>query len=399
MKNKLPLNEVLLGDCIELLKSLPDESVDMVFADPPYNLQLKGELHRPNNSKVDAVDDEWDKFSSFASYDQFTNEWMREARRVLKKDGTIWVIGSYHNIFRVGSAMQDLDFWILNDVVWVKTNPMPNFKGRRFTNAHETMIWASKSEKSKYTFNYDAMKAMNDDLQMRSDWVLPICSGGERLKGDDGKKAHPTQKPESLLHRVIIASTNPGDVILDPFSGTGTTAAVAKRLGRQYIALEREQSYYDVSQKRLASVAVAADLEAVSVTQPKRKEVRIPFGRLVEEGLLNPGDKLESPCKKHVAKVRADGTIVTDSHVGSIHKVGAAVQDAPSCNGWTYWQLKSDSQSKKIPIDVLRQKIRSDMGEAVKQTLADKFTPKARAKVSRKSLSPKPAPKGEMRVN
>ncbi|MTI08872.1 site-specific DNA-methyltransferase [Curvivirga aplysinae] len=393
MKNKLPLNEVLLGDCIELLKSLPDESVDMVFADPPYNLQLKGELHRPNNSKVDAVDDDWDKFSSFASYDKFTNDWMKEARRVLKKDGTIWVIGSYHNIFRVGSTMQDLDFWMLNDVVWVKTNPMPNFKGRRFTNAHETMIWASKSEKSKYTFNYDAMKAMNDDLQMRSDWVLPICSGGERLKGEDGKKAHPTQKPESLLHRVIIASTNPGDVVLDPFSGTGTTAAVAKRLGRQYIALEREQSYYDVSQKRLAEVAVASDLEAVSVTQPKRKEVRIPFGRLVEEGLLNPGDKLESPCKKHVAKVRADGTIVTGSHTGSIHKVGAAVQDAPSCNGWTYWQVKADSR-KKIPIDVLRQKIRSDMGEAVKQALTEKFEPKSRKRAPRKTDVT-----SEMRVN
>lgn len=357
---QLPTNQILLGDCIEMMQKMPAESVDMIFADPPYNLQLKGDLHRPNNSKVDAVDDDWDKFDSFAVYDQFTRDWMAAARRLLKPNGTIWVIGSYHNIFRVGCTLQNLGFWVLNDVVWVKTNPMPNFKGRRFTNAHETMIWASKSEDAKYKFNYEAMKALNDDLQMRSDWTLPICTGHERLKDDEGKKAHPTQKPESLLHRVILSSTDPGDVVLDPFSGTGTTAAVAKRLGRKYIGLEREESYYKVSQKRLREIPEAGDAEALQVTTSKRKEPRVPFGRLLEEGLLHPGDKLVSPCRRHIAKVRADGTIAASNHKGSIHKVGAAVQGAPSCNGWTYWQISGDR--KKVPIDVLRQKLREDMG-------------------------------------
>ena len=336
----------------------------MIFADPPYNLQLKGELHRPNNTKVDAVDDDWDKFDDFAAYDRFTWDWMKAARRVLKPNGTIWIIGSYHNIYRVGSRLQDMGFWILNDVVWVKTNPMPNFRGKRFTNAHETMIWASKSEDSKYTFNYEAMKALNDELQMRSDWTLPICNGGERLKDETGAKAHPTQKPESLLHRVILSASNPGDVILDPFSGTGTTAAVAKRLGRRFIGLEREQKYADISRKRLRETTEAKDLEAITVTKPKRAEPRVPFGRLVEEGLLQPGDMLQSPCRRHTAKVRADGTIISAEHKGSIHQVGAAVQGAPSCNGWTYWMIKSDGK-KKLPLDVLRQKIRADMGVAL----------------------------------
>ena len=359
MIKELPINQIVVGDSIELMKELPDACVDLVFADPPYNLQLKGELLRPNNSKVDAVDDDWDKFDDFASYDRFTFNWLKEARRILKPNGTLWVIGSYHNIFRVGTKLQDLGFWILNDVVWVKSNPMPNFRGKRFTNAHETMIWASKSEKSKYTFNYEAMKALNDDLQMRSDWVLPICTGHERIKDETGVKAHPTQKPESLLHRVIISSTEPGDIVLDPFSGTGTTAAVAKRLGRKFIGLEREEKYAKVSKKRLRETPIAADLEAIEVTRPKRKEPRIPFGRLVEEGLLSAGDILHSPCNRHTAKIRADGTIISAMHKGSIHQVGAAVQGAPSCNGWTYWIMKGD---KGLPIDVLRQKLRADGG-------------------------------------
>ncbi|RED54279.1 modification methylase [Aestuariispira insulae] len=357
---QLPTNEILVGDCIELMNQLPENSVDVVFADPPYNLQLRGDLHRPNNSKVDAVDDAWDQFDDFAAYDQFTKAWMSAARRILKPNGTIWVIGSYHNIFRVGNELQNQGFWLLNDVVWVKTNPMPNFKGKRFTNAHETLIWASKTEKSKYTFNYEAMKASNDDLQMRSDWVLPICTGHERLKGEDGQKVHPTQKPESLLFRVLLSSTNPGDVVLDPFSGTGTTAAVAKRLGRKFIGLERDETYAAASRERLRQITDLADKEALQVMQSKRKEPRVPFGRLIEEGLLHPGDKLVSPCKKYVAKVRADGTIMTPKHTGSIHQVGAAIQNAPSCNGWTYWNLQSDGK-RKVPIDLLRQKIRSDM--------------------------------------
>ncbi len=357
MTKALPINQILIGDSIQLMKTIPDGSIDLIFADPPYNLQLKGDLHRPNNTKVAAVDDDWDKFDNFAAYDRFTFNWLKQAKRILKPDGALWVIGSYHNIFRVGTKLQDLGFWILNDVIWTKSNPMPNFRGKRFTNAHETMIWASKSEKSKYTFNYEAMKALNDDLQMRSDWFLPICTGHERIKGKDGTKAHPTQKPESLLHRVIVASTNPDDIILDPFSGTGTTAAVAKRLGRKFIGLEREKKYVDISLKRLSLIPVAADLEAIEVTRPKRKEPRIPFGRLVEEGLLNAGDILQSPCKRHTAKIRADGTIISALHKGSIHQVGAAVQGAPSCNGWTYWIMNGD---KGMPIDILRQKLRND---------------------------------------
>ena len=357
---KLPENRILKGDCIELMRSLPENSVDMIFADPPYNLQLAGSLYRPNNTKVDAVDDHWDKFDDFDAYDRFTRDWLAAARRLLKPDGTIWVIGSYHNIFRVGTALQNMGFWVLNDVVWVKTNPMPNFKGRRFTNAHETMLWCSKNQDARYTFNYDAMKALNDDLQMRSDWTMPICGGGERLKDADGGKAHPTQKPEALLHRVILASTDPGAVILDPFFGSGTTGAVAKRLGRRWIGLEREDKYINVAKKRIASVQEAADVEAIEHTRPKRKEPRVPFGLLVERGMLSPGTILESPCRRHTAKIRADGTIISADHRGSIHQVGAAVQGAPSCNGWTYWQVKSDS-AKAVPIDAFRQKIRAEL--------------------------------------
>lgn len=353
----LPLNTILDGDCIEMMNSLPEASVDLIFADPPYNLQLKGDLHRPDNSRVDAVDDAWDQFSSFKAYDDFTRAWLKAARRLLKPNGAIWVIGSYHNVFRVGSALQDQGFWILNDVVWRKSNPMPNFRGKRFTNAHETMIWAGRDESSKYTFNYEALKALNDGIQMRSDWVLPICTGHERLKDDQGDKAHPTQKPESLLHRVLVGSTNPGDVILDPFFGTGTTGAVAKMLGRDFIGIERESAYRKVAEKRISKVR-KFDREALQVSTSKRAEPRVPFGQLVERGMLRPGEELYSP-RGQIAKVRADGTLIGNDIKGSIHQVGAHLEGAPSCNGWTYWTFKQDG--KKVPIDVLRQQIRSEM--------------------------------------
>jgi modification methylase len=354
----LPLNTILSGDCIEVMNALPEASVDLIFADPPYNLQLRGDLHRPDNSKVDAVDNDWDQFDSFALYDKFTKAWLKAARRLLKPNGAIWVIGSYHNIFRVGAALQDQGFWILNDVVWRKSNPMPNFRGKRLTNAHETMIWAGKDESSKYTFNYEALKALNEGIQMRSDWVLPICNGHERLKNDDGNKAHPTQKPESLLHRVLVGSTNPGDVILDPFFGTGTTGAVAKMLGREYIGIEREEEYRKVAKKRIAAVR-KFDNEALQTTTSKRVEPRVPFGQLVERGMLRPGENLYSMNNRHKAKVRADGTLIGADVKGSIHQVGAALEGAPSCNGWTYWCYKKEG--KTVSIDVLRQQIRAEM--------------------------------------
>jgi modification methylase len=354
----LPLNRILAGDCIEVMNALPENSVDLIFADPPYNLQLKGDLHRPDNSKVDAVDDDWDQFDSFRAYDEFTTDWLKAARRILKPNGAIWVIGSYHNIFRVGAALQNQGYWILNDVVWRKSNPMPNFRGKRFTNAHETMIWASKSEGAKYTFNYEALKALNEGVQMRSDWVLPICTGHERLKDENGDKAHPTQKPESLLHRVLVGSTNPGDIILDPFFGTGTTGAVAKMLGRNFIGIEREEAYRKVAEKRISKVR-KYDSEALAVTTGKRAEPRVPFGQLVERGMLRPGEELLSLNGRYKAKVRADGTLVGADIKGSIHQVGAKLEGAPSCNGWTYWGYKRDG--KTVPLDMLRQQIRSEM--------------------------------------
>ncbi|CAN7568011.1 DNA methyltransferase [Phenylobacterium sp. LjRoot225] len=354
-----PAETILQGDCLEELKKLPDRSVDLVFADPPYNLQLGGELLRPDNSKVDAVDDDWDRFESFETYDTFTKAWMGECRRVLKDDGALWVIGSYHNIFRVGATLQDLGFWILNDIIWRKSNPMPNFKGTRFTNAHETLIWATKSRGGKrYTFNYDAMKMANDELQMRSDWTLPLCTGEERLKDETGAKAHPTQKPEALLHRLIMASTKPGDIILDPFFGTGTTGAAAKRLGRRFIGIEREEAYAKLAKERIARVIPVAPDEVV-VTSSKKSEPRIPFGQIVEAGLLRAGDILYDTKGRHAARVRADGSLVVGEVSGSIHKVGALVQSAPACNGWTYWHFKSDKGL--APIDVLRAKVRSQI--------------------------------------
>lgn len=357
-RGALPVNTIMDGDCIEAMNSLPEASIDLIFADPPYNLQLRGDLHRPDNSKVDAVDDHWDQFSSFQKYDQFTQAWLKAARRLLKPNGAIWVIGSYHNIFRVGAELQNQGFWMLNDVVWRKSNPMPNFRGKRLTNAHETMIWASKSEDSKYTFNYEALKALNEGIQMRSDWVLPICTGHERLKNEAGEKAHPTQKPESLLHRVLVATTKPGDIVLDPFFGTGTTGAVAKKLGRDFIGIEREEEYRKVALKRIADVR-KFDRTSLEVTRSKRAEPRVAFGVLVERGMLTPGEELWSLNGRHKAKIRADGTLVGDDVKGSIHQVGAALEGAPSCNGWTYWGYKRDG--KNVPIDVLRQQIRAEM--------------------------------------
>lgn len=350
-KELLPLGRILTGDCIEAMRTIPDASVDMVFADPPYNLQLGGDLARPDGSHVDAVTNDWDKFSSFATYDQFTRDWLTEARRVLKPEGSLWVIGSYHNIFRLGAIMQDMGFWILNDIVWRKANPMPNFKGTRFTNAHETLIWASMGEKSKYTFNYRAMKTLNDELQMRSDWVLPICNGAERLK-KGGRKVHPTQKPEALLYRVMLATTNKGDVVLDPFFGTGTTGAVAKRLGREWIGCERESDYREAALERI-EMALPLDESALKTMQSKRTAPKVAFGTLIETGWIQPGTELFDKKRRHVATVRADGSLVAGDVNGSIHGVGKDLQGAPSCNGWTYWHLEHEGQIK--PIDAIRQ--------------------------------------------
>ena len=351
-QRELALDTILQGDCIAEMGRLPDKCVDMIFADPPYNLQLGGDLFRPEGSRVDAVDDEWDKFESLTTYDNFTRDWLEQARRILKDNGTIWVIGSYHNIYRVGALLQDADFWILNDIVWRKTNPMPNFRGTRFTNAHETLLWCAKDEKARYTFNYRAMKALNDDLQMRSDWLLPICSGGEREKGDDGHKAHPTQKPEALLYRILLACTKPGDVVLDPFFGTGTTGAVARRLGRRWIGIEREPSYVKVATQRISST-LPLDESAMQTVADKREQPRVAFGVLVESGLVPPGTLLMDAKRRWTASVRADGSITSTTHSGSIHKVGAALQNAPSCNGWTFWHIEQGDGL--FPLDTLRQ--------------------------------------------
>jgi modification methylase len=351
--NKLPLNQILSGNCIELLNSLPENSVDLVFADPPYNLQLQNDLYRPNNTKVNAVNDQWDKFSSFAEYDKFTCEWLSASKRVLKETGTIWVIGSYHNIYRVGAIMQNLGFWILNDIVWVKTNPMPNFRGVRFTNAHETMIWAQKKQGTKYTFNHHSMKALNEDLQMRSDWTIPLSTGKERIKSN-GTKAHPTQKPEALLFRVLLSSTNKGDVVLDPFFGSGTTGAVAKKLGRNFIGIERDKKYIKVAQKRIDAVD-ESPAEALTLTD-KRNQVRVPFGELVENGMLKVGQKLYFAKDRQTATVLSNGHIKCKDEVGSIHTLAKSITGAPA-NGWDMWFYK-DKKGRKIVIDELRQKCR-----------------------------------------
>lgn len=354
----LPVDTILVGDCVAHMNALPAGSVDLIFADPPYNLQLEEGLTRPDQSRVDAVDDEWDKFESFGHYDVFTRAWLQAARRLLKPNGAIWVIGSYHNIFRVGATLQDLDYWLLNDVIWRKANPMPNFRGTRFTNAHETLIWAAREKKSRVTFNYEAMKQANDDTQMRSDWLFPICTGNERLTDDDGDKVHPTQKPEALLHRILNATTKPGDVVLDPFFGTGTTGAVAKKLGRHFIGIDRDTTYVAAALKRIAAVRPLS-AETIQTAVPKRSAPRVAFGSLVELGLIAPGTELHDSRKRWSALVRADGSLASGGHQGSIHRVGALVQGAEACNGWTFWH--TNSNGRLAPIDLLRANIRAQM--------------------------------------
>jgi modification methylase len=362
LKTALPLDQILLGDCVAEINRLPPESIDLIFADPPYNLQLENALSRPDQSLVDAVDDEWDKFASFADYDKFTREWLTAVRRVMKPDATIFVIGSYHNIFRVGSILQDLGFWILNDIVWRKANPMPNFRGRRFTNAHETMIWATKNAAGKnYTFNYEALKAGNEDCQVRSDWLLPICTGGERLKDENGRKTHPTQKPESLLTRVILSASNKGDVVLDPFFGSGTTGAVARRLGRSFIGTERDPIYAKAARARIEAVVPLPD-NAIAIAPTKRSEPRVAFASVVEAGHLAPGSILTDEKRRHSAVVRADGAIALGHIVGSIHKMGALAQGLPACNGWTFWHVERDGKLEAI--DAFRTIMRTTMREA-----------------------------------
>jgi modification methylase len=350
------INRTLIGDCVEQMNKLPAESIDLIFADPPYNLQLNGELSRPDQTKVNGVNDSWDQFDSVSDYDKYTKLWMTAARRILKPNGAIWVIGSYHNIFRLGYIMQDLDFWMLNDIIWRKVNPMPNFRGRRFTNAHETLIWASKTSSSKYTFNYEAMKSLNGDLQMRSDWLIPICTGVERIKNKEGKKIHPTQKPENLLSRVIMSSSNIGDIILDPFFGTGTTGAVAKKLGRNYIGIEQNAKYALEAEKRINSVSKITSEELIQ-TPRKTLEPRIPFGNLLEQGLISPGELLHDLRNRWTAKIRADGSLISKDAKGSIHSVGAHLQGLQACNGWTFWHIKRSG--KLVPLDNLRHAARA----------------------------------------
>ncbi|MFG1296135.1 site-specific DNA-methyltransferase [Xanthobacter variabilis] len=360
----LPLDEVLMGDSILELSKLPAHSVDLVFADPPYNLQLGGELKRPDESRVDAVDDAWDQFESFAAYDAFSRAWLMAARRVLKPNGTLFVIGSYHNIFRVGATLQDLGYWILNDIIWRKSNPMPNFRGRRFTNAHETLIWAARDADARYTFNYEALKAGNEDVQMRSDWLFPLCTGQERLKDEKGRKLHPTQKPEALLARILMSTTKPGDVVLDPFFGSGTTGAVAKRLRRHFIGIEREESYAEAARARIAAIEPLPE-DALVVPQSAREAPRVAFSALVERGFVTPGAELTDAKGRFRAVVRADGTIALAGEtqkVGSIHRVGAMAQGAEACNGWTFWHVEEDG--RRHPIDVLRARLRAEMGIA-----------------------------------
>jgi modification methylase len=355
----LPTNRVLVGDCLEELAKLPPASVDLVFADPPYNLQLERQLLRPNNTVVDGVDDAWDKFSSFADYDRFSRAWLAECRRILKPDGAIWVIGSYHNIFRLGVALQDMGFWIQNDIVWRKTNPMPNFRGKRFTNAHETLIWAGRDAKSRVTFNYEAMKALNDDIQMRSDWLFPICSGPERLKDGEGRKAHPTQKPEALLSRILLASSNPGDLVLDPFFGTGTTGAAARRLGRRWLGIERDPIYATTAAERIGKITPLPP-STLEVARSKRSEPRVPFGTIIELRILEPGHTLTDERGRLRAEVRADGTLAVAGRQGSIHRLGAELQGKSACNGWTFWHYEVEGVRK--PIDVLREQARRQLG-------------------------------------
>jgi len=360
----LPINQILRGDCVEILNAFPQKSIDLIFADPPYNLQLQNQLHRPNMTRVDAVDDDWDKFASFEAYDEFTRQWLAACRRVLKPTGTIWVIGSYHNIFRVGTILQNLGFWILNDIVWIKTNPMPNFQGVRFTNAHETLIWASTGKKAKYTFHYQAMKGLNDDKQMRSDWwLLPLATGSERVKDENGEKAHSTQKPEALLYRIILAASNPGDVVLDPFFGSGTTGVVAKRLHRNWIGIEKEARYISIAQRRIDAVqAESFDPQVFDVRSKGKSALRVAFSTLVENGLLQPGQKLffmKDPSR--FAFIKPDGRLRTaDGFEGSIHRAGSHYMNGAPCNGWEHWYLQQNG--RWFSLDTVRERYRAEEG-------------------------------------
>lgn len=358
---RIPVNEIVQGDCIEVLKTFPEKSIDLIFADPPYNLQLRNELLRPNQTVVDAVDDEWDQFVDFAEYDVFTRNWLRECRRVLKDEGSIWVIGSYHNIFRVGTIMMDIGYWILNDVVWHKTNPMPNFRGTRFQNATETMIWAKKSStQKKYTFNYHSMKNHNEEKQMQNVWYIPLCTGPERIK-TNGKKAHSTQKPEALLYRIILSSSNPGDIVLDPFFGSGTTGAVAKKLKRKYIGIELESEYIEIARNRIDNLPILLFDETELVTKSKRSAPRVNFGQLIEVDYIKIGQKLYSKDRKIEATVKADSQLLWGNVTGSIHRIAALAQGRAAFNGWEYWYIE-DSASKLVSIDELRDHFRTEYG-------------------------------------
>tara|TARA_Y100000590_G_C15734809_1_gene1018208 strand:+ start:1331 stop:2410 length:1080 start_codon:yes stop_codon:yes gene_type:complete len=354
---KISTNKILEGDCIEKMKELPAKSIDLIFADPPYNLQLKNPLTRPDCSNVNGVNEKWDQFKNFDEYDKFTKKWINTAKNLLKDNGTFWVIGTYHNIFRIGKILQDLGFWILNDIVWIKSNPMPNFRGTRFSNAHETLIWCTKNKDSKYMFNYNLMKSLNDDIQMRSDWVFPICNGSERLK-HKGKKIHPTQKPEALLTRILLSVTKPGDTILDPFFGTGTLGAVSKKYNRKFIGIENEKKYIKFAKKRIASIKPLKNKEMLKIPE-KKQQKRIPFGSLIEFNLIKPGDIIHDINKKWFAKVKVDGSIITDNFKGSIHSVAADLQNLPSCNGWTFWYKSKNKEL--VSIDVLREKLRTEL--------------------------------------
>lgn len=356
--HKLPLNRIIQSDCIDGMNALPEECADLVFADPPYNLQLSGTLLRPDDSIVQGVHEDWDQFDTMDAYDLFTHDWLKAVRRILKPNGSLWIIGTYHNIFRVGTVLQDQLFWIQNDIIWRKTNPMPNFRGTRFTNAHETLIWATKSENARPTFNYDALKMLNEGVQMRSDWTLPICTGNERLKKTNGQKVHPTQKPESLLHRILLATSHPDDVIVDPFFGTGTTGAVAKKLGRNYIGFEMDEAYIIHARRRIDSIK-PGNSAAIQITTSKRAAPRVPFGILIERGLVNPGTQLFSPDGRHTATVRADGSLICNNFVGSIHQTGAHVQNSSTCNGWTFWHFSTPKGLTMI--DTLRTIIRHEI--------------------------------------
>ena len=346
-------NKIINGESLEVLKKIPSKTFDLVFADPPYNMQIGEKLKRPDNSRVHGVNDKWDRFLNFKHYDEFSKEWLKQCKRILKDNGSMWIIGTYHNIFRLGYHIQNLNYWILNDVIWRKNNPMPNFKGTRFTNAHETLIWASKSKKSKYTFNYQSLKCLNDDLQMRSDWTLPICNGKERLK-KNGKKIHSTQKPEALLHRIILATTNKGDLICDPFIGTGTSAVVAKKLGRKYFGIEKDKKYFGAANKRINQTKVIEDNYLDTVENNKSKP-RIPFGSLVEMGIIKPGSVLFDQKRKFNAKIMADGSLKHKGNEGSIHRVAAKIMGTESYNGWTYWYCNIKGNS--VSIDNLRQRL------------------------------------------